>query len=234
MEPILSRFKLLTRRQFVEISALLLLTLASLKWALFMRHFLRLPPFSLGDLDQLQFDPFGSGIAMQTVAMPLALLYLFSSTSLFRRTVTGETRSHDKLKLFGALLSIQLVALSFNFWIYPVFRDMTTAGLLIVVVGGLLAGWPMGLGLSLSTAVISGTIFLLIESGGHFIFLEELRVSGPRAFLFWPLWREILFYLIGNLRVDGHLGRAGRWFVRGPASSLAIHPVFCLGNGCSP
>jgi signal transduction histidine kinase len=202
MEPILSRLRSLTRRQFVEISALLLLMLAAVKWALFMRHFLRLPPFSVGDLNRLQFDPFGSGIAMQTVAMPLALLYLFSNTSLFRRTVTGETRSHDKLKLFGSLLVIQLVTLIYNFWIFPIFRDMTTVGLLIVVVGGLLAGWSMGLGLSLSTAVISGTIFLLIESGGHFLFLEEFQVTGLRAFLFWPLWRDFLFYLLGNLRVS--------------------------------
>lgn len=183
-----------------------LATLAVWLWSLHVRQFLGRGEWAWSNLaGLLNIHPFGSAVSIQALAVPLILVYLFSRTRLFRRFVSGESKPGDGLKLFGALALLQLLALSYGLWLFYQNPDQTVIGLFIVLVGGFLGGWRMGLGLGLLSALISGTVFTAIETGGSLFgdFLFIITNPNP-GFIFEYIFAEMLpallpFYLI-NLR----------------------------------
>ncbi|MFQ5479628.1 MAG: sensor histidine kinase [Candidatus Binatia bacterium] len=169
-----------------------LATLAALVLALFARRVLEYPSLSLDSLTRFDFDLYVVGSTVQELIIPVALIYLFSSTALFRRVVSGETTPRDLLKLFGVLAIIQLLAFSYYLGL-AVFADIeTTLGLLIVVAGGLLGGWRVGLGLGVVTVFIHGTMQFAFYPDADL--LSIYRTEGLRGLFDLMLWVDVFFW----------------------------------------
>jgi sensor histidine kinase YesM len=130
-----------------------LLTLVVFAWALRVRQISEYPPLSPASLIDFDFDTYEIGVILQELLIPVALIYLLSGTGPFRRIVGGKAAPRDALKLFGALTVVQVLSLSYIL----VTDELATFGVLVVVVGGLLGGWRMGLGLGLITMLALGT-----------------------------------------------------------------------------
>ena len=181
---------LVTRRMFRGI-VIVLLTLAALALALHARWVSEHPPLSWASLTTFHFDSYEIGVAIQELVVPIALIYLFSGTSLFRRVIAGERTPRNLLKWFGVLAVIQGLALGYELGLFIVTDDQATLGLLGVVVGGLIGGWRVGLGLGLLTMFIRGTQDL-------FFYPDELvdiyRTAGLSGFLDSELWIDIFFW----------------------------------------
>ncbi len=173
-------------RRLLLLGAAVLTTLAMLALALTARvHQADAPPLTLRQLTDFGFDPYVIGYVFQDAILPLGLLYLLSSTALFRRWVAGERAPGDAAKLFGGLALIQGAAL-----LYGLGRHLgggepepVMLKLLVVVVGGLLGGWPMGLGLGLFSLFLRGTQELLFYDGS---FLADLYRAGELTLLSGP------------------------------------------------
>jgi hypothetical protein len=73
-------------QKMVLMAGALLATLAVLTVAWFARQRpVDLPPLTLDELTQFAFGPYLPGYIFQGIVVPAALLYLFSSTNVFRR-----------------------------------------------------------------------------------------------------------------------------------------------------
>jgi hypothetical protein len=136
------------------------------------RHFSRYPSLSLTDLINLEFGAYEFGIVFQELFIPVALVYLLSSLGFFRRVVGGKAIRRDKLTFFGLLVVIQILSLNYTI----LTKELATFGVFVVVTGGLLGGWRIGLGLGLVTVLAIGTqdtilwpdeeILLAYQTGG--------------------------------------------------------------------
>ena len=127
-------------------------------WAGYVRSAITDQPPSLDSLAAMDFDPYWFGLAAQEVAVPLVLLFLFSRTPLFHRTVTGATGRRDRLLLALALLGITLLYFLSQYGLITVTRDQATLGVLMVFVAALLGGWPVGLSVGVLSAVAMGLV----------------------------------------------------------------------------
>lgn len=207
MNPTQTRPKSETRNRIVGISIAGIVTVAAWIWALSVRQFLGQPILLFNDLTRLQFDPAASGVFIQALLVPLVLIYLFSAIPSFRRVVSGEARSRDGLKLFGMLVLIQCLTLAYDLSLFP--ADWTAFGLFIVIVGGFLSGWRVGLMLGLVTMLISGTyIYISGTRGMTIVHLLNLKFPPDApAGLPWKeaidlLGHEFLFFYVANLRAS--------------------------------
>lgn len=160
---------------------LLLITLIAIALALYVRSLSKLPPLTLGELTAFEFDPYAVGLAVQELAVPIVLIYLFSATSLFRRIINNETIQGDRLKLFGALVLIQLVSAGYILGLSTLTNDQITFGFLMVIIGGLLGGWRIGLGLGFIAMLINGTVDLIYYPDSDF--LNVYQVKGLAVFI---------------------------------------------------
>ncbi len=204
-QPGPNRGKRATVVRMAEVAFLVLATLAACLVTWFAREVMRRPPFPVDAL-RVEFNPFALGLSLQALIGPLVLVYLLSSTRTFRRIVSGEVRRHDRLRLTGMLVMIELITLVAA-WSMPS-PDRTVYGLFIVLIGGLLGGWPVGLGLGLIGMLGYGTIVYVIDIRGGVV-AWALRGIPPGADV-WPFLHEfvtrlgtefVLFYII-NLRAS--------------------------------
>jgi LytS/YehU family sensor histidine kinase len=144
------------------IGAAALVTLATLALALYARQLVPdLPPLTLAELPGFDFHPYWVGLLVQIIVVPVALIYLFSKTQLFLRVISGQVASRDTLKLLAVLAAIQLLAHVYDLWLTRLIGEPSLLNLLVVVVGGLLGGWKVGLGLGLTTMLFRGSQHLL-------------------------------------------------------------------------
>jgi LytS/YehU family sensor histidine kinase len=157
-----------------RIILILIFTLAAVGLAL-LSHQGQLPKVNL--IPDIEFAPYRIGLAMQEVAIPVALIYLFSSTRLFQRTVNNEATLRDSFMLWGVLSLIHFLYPNHVFGLYKFGQDVTTFGLLIIITGGMLSGWKIGFGLGF-VAMITHSIFEYLnslDSTDLFSTLLELR-----------------------------------------------------------
>jgi LytS/YehU family sensor histidine kinase len=167
-------------------------TLAVLALALYARQISGYSPLSLADLTSFEFDSYALGIAIQELAVPVVLVYIFSTTALFRRVISGEAKARDTLKLFGVLLVIQLLSLNYLFALSVLTNEQITFGTLIVVVGSLLGGWRMGLGLGLVTMFVYGIHELILYPEDGLLFLYQ--AEGLRTLFDLGAWSHLLVW----------------------------------------
>jgi len=73
-------------------------------------------PLSWEEVTAFEYDPYLIGYLFQGIVVPVVLIYLFSTTRVFRRIVSGKVERRDSLKLFAALALIQLFVLAFDLW----------------------------------------------------------------------------------------------------------------------
>ncbi len=169
-----------------------MISLAAFALAVYVRQFSEQPPLLPLDLTAFEFGPYAIGFAVQELAFPVVLIYIFSTTALFKRIINGETIPRDTLKLFGVLAVIQLFTLSYYLLLSSLADDQVTFGVLIVVTGSLLGGWRVGLGLGIITMFVNGTQNLVDYPEEELLLLyqtEGLRVLFNPAF-----WYDLLVW----------------------------------------
>jgi LytS/YehU family sensor histidine kinase len=150
--------------------AVVVVTVAALLLAWLARQRLvPLPPLSLEELTDFAFDPYMLGYIFQAIAVPAALLYLFSNAAAFRRAIGGPPAEGFSWPLFGLLALIQFFVL-----VYDLGRPLVlgggepapaTVGLLVVVTAGLLGGWRLGLAVGLVAWFLRGTQQMMLLPG---------------------------------------------------------------------
>lgn len=143
----------LTLRWITLAGALVLVTLATFVLALYAHQVSEFPPLSLANMINSEFGAYEVGIVFQELLIPLALIYFLSNTGPFRRSVSGEAVPGDMFKIFGMLTIVQILSLNYTL----LTDELTTFGVLVVMGGGLLGNWRVGLGLGLVTMLIIGT-----------------------------------------------------------------------------
>jgi len=199
--------------------------LVMLGLALHTRDYRRFGSVSLDELTRFRIDPFVIGVSVQILIVPIALVYLFSRTPVFRRLVSDESARRDGLKLFGALASLQFLALFYELNLSPVFPEHFTFGLPILITAGLLGGWRVGLGVGLITFLVTGS-----------------HIPVPIQDLYQPIWaayregnsQELSDLIFRGVIVESYLSnpwaRAPIWagVVAGLASALLKKQRFSL------
>lgn len=185
-------------RWIAPISAAALVTLAALALALCARQVVPdLPPLTWAELPGLEFHPYWVGLLVQIIVVPVALIYLFSKTRLFLRLISGQVVSRDTLKLFAVLAAIQLLAHVYDLWLTRLIGEPSLLNLLVVVVGGLLGGWKVGLGLGFTTMLFRGSQHLLPGLVPE-LFLS-LRHEGLIGWRYLPWGDMLLRHYVANL-----------------------------------
>jgi anti-sigma regulatory factor (Ser/Thr protein kinase) len=230
-------------RRIVEAGILLLLTLAAALVTLYARLVMRRGPFPINDL-HFDFNPVALGVAIQWLIVPLVLVYLFSSTPFFRRIVGGEVKPHDRLGLAGVLVSILLISLICDVNLST--PDRTVFGAFVIIIGGLLGGWRLGLALGLIGMFVSGMFAYLfdVHGGGLAIAMRGVPQVVTDA-KFWVnlltgLGTDLVLFYVINLRASmsvwigiaaGFLGNwlNERWLVPAIAFTLGAAVDFSAG-----
>jgi signal transduction histidine kinase len=173
----------------VGVGMTVLLTLAALAAALYARHYWRYEPLPVRELARFRVYPHFVGFSAQLFIVPTALIYLFSRTPIFRRIVGGGATTRDVLKLFGALVLLQLVSLNYELGLFIQSPDYVTLGLLITIVAGLLGGWQVGLGVGVVAFLVSGTRLSIVRLDMGEFLRVVWREGGMWRLFDWALWR---------------------------------------------
>ncbi len=205
-----------TFRWIARIGAAILVTLAAFALASYSRQALMAmgipidpepePSPQPDPFAALGFHPFEFGLVIQFIVVPIALIYLFSNTKLFR-LVTGEQATpRDRAKFFAGLVLIELLTHSYNLGFSRLVHEPPELGAMIVVApvviaAGMLGGWKMGLGLGLVAAFLHGTQNLLYlplpDMARELSFIYQ--AGGIRGVLHFPAGRILLEqYVIMN------------------------------------
>jgi signal transduction histidine kinase len=230
-------------QRLVYAGAAVLATCAVLALALYVRlEVADLPPVSLKEFTAFGFDPYLVGYLFEGVVVPAALIYLLSTTAPFRRVAAGQPQPSDALRLFVGLSIIQLLTLAFDLARFLSGRGeplQAALGLLVVVAGGLLAGWRLGLGLGLIAFFSRGTLELALmlgsgpldiyrQGGVPFLLREWPWPALLRDFYLYNMWAWSALWagLVAGL-IGGLLGN--RRFA--PGVALALGVGFDLGAG---
>lgn len=219
-----------TTYRAARLGGLVVVTLVAFALALYTRQLSNLPPLALPDLVAFEFDAYSIGLAVQELAVPVVLIYIFSTTALFRRIINGEAIPGDALKLFGVLAIIQLLSAAYVLSLSIFTNDQITFRFLIVIIGGWLGGWRVGLGL--------GLIAMFINGSEDFIFFPETELftayqTRGLGILFDPVLGSVLlwYYLLNPSAFSAvWVGLVGGW----GADLLAgrrFTPVTALGLG---
>jgi LytS/YehU family sensor histidine kinase len=191
-------------RWIALIGAAALVTLAAFALALYARQLVPgLPPLTPAELPGFDFHPYWVGLLVQIIVVPVALIYLFSKTRLFLRVISGQVASRDTLKLFAVLAAIQLLAHVYDLWLTRLIGEPSLLNLLVVVVGGLLGGWKVGLGLGFTTMLFRGSQHLLPglvpELGAVLRHLEASAAEGLIGWRYLPWGEMFLGNYVANL-----------------------------------
>lgn len=146
---------------------------------------IRFDQFELGidafAIEDLSIQSDDLGIAMEQLFIPFVGIFLLSTTTVFQKSVTGSRFTlADRRRLSLLLFSILTLNLFATVWQNDDFFLGVTDGLLIVMIGGLLAGGRVGL--LLGSYVLA---FYAINS----VVLEESPLLDEGLFesLFWTL-----------------------------------------------
>ncbi len=186
-------------RWIASLGAAVLVTVIAFALALYARQLVPdLPPLTLAELPGFDFHPYWVGLLVQIVVVPVALIYLFSKTQLFLRVISDQPAPRDTLKLFLVLAAIQLLAHVYDLWLTRLIGEPSLLNLLVVVVGGLLGGWKVGLGLGFTTMFFRGSQHLLPGLVPELLsILRHLEASAAEGLIGWRYlpWGDML---LGN------------------------------------
>ncbi len=231
--------------------AAILATAAACAWALYIarlrpgEHF----PLPEADLGRLVVNPYGFGLALQLTVIPMALLYLFSSTSTFRRFMGGRPTPRERRTLLIALALLCLLVFGYGEGLSRLAHEPPHVGYiavvpLAVVAAGLLGGWRMGL-------ILGGLGLFLYGTREFTSFLEAFspelislwQQDGLRGLLGVEWGHDLLrIYLLspwapGVLWAGLFCGLAADILGQRryqPLAALLLGALAGFGNGCFP
>lgn len=150
-----------------------------------------------------QSDFIGSGV--RELLMPIALLAIFSNTSLFRRIVTTQADSQAQWRFIMVLALIQFLTSLYNLGVLMTTGNIVTTGTFVVIVAGLLGGVRSGL------IIASVTVFVESLLGFYTLFPNVLTTDELNALISVVLlWSGTIFW-----------GKCGRCF-GGMAGSTSL------------
>jgi anti-sigma regulatory factor (Ser/Thr protein kinase) len=139
-----------------------LFSLLLLAWTIFVHASNAHDPWAWGNLLHLSLEPYLVGIAAQEMLLPVALLFLFSRSRLFRRAIGAENGiqlpSKDYFRLFLILVAGQLV---YGLYLYGLIRsteNSITLGVFFALLAGLLGGLPAGVAIGALAALTIGAL----------------------------------------------------------------------------
>ncbi|MFN8445519.1 MAG: sensor histidine kinase [Caldilineaceae bacterium] len=114
-------------------------------WAQLVRSAGTQEPFSFALIHGFNLDPYPFGIAILEALSPVALLFIFSRTPIFRRAIRSELSPVDRGKLTAGLIFILLLSLVARYTVTSVIEAHVLTGFFLVFVAGLMGGWQAGL-----------------------------------------------------------------------------------------
>ncbi len=187
-------------RQVWRGTGIVAVTALAFGWAAWARSFA--PEYlhlGISPADIWRVDPYRIGVIFQLTVVPVALIYLFSGTSPFRRVVRGEGTRRDLLYLLVGLAAVQVAVEGYALWFSHLVNEppLRHFACLTAIVAGLLGGWPLGVSVGLVTMLARGTREMILlalrlwhpEEG---LPLAELARMIPRCYgLMWcwsPVW----------------------------------------------
>jgi signal transduction histidine kinase len=191
-----------------------------LAWAVFLRANNDLPPLNWGGLGEVGFDPYIVGIAAQEMLLPVALLFLFSRWSLFRRCISSDQGADGvRWRLLLVMAGGQILYGIYQFGLIRSTDAAVTLGLVMAVAAGVLGGWPVGLGIGALAALTNAVLGYVAWPPGEVVEWD--------IFIAWYL----LFNLgaMAALWAGGVAGLAGPWLRQPPRFGLG--KLLALGLG---
>ncbi|RMF28620.1 MAG: hypothetical protein D6759_15410 [Chloroflexi bacterium] len=188
-------------RWMIRLGAMALVTLAALAWASYTRQIAPESPhqgLSPDEVASFRVNPYWIGFAFQLTVVPVTLLYLFSNLPPFQRIIGRRFHQRDRLWLVLGLVVIQGMVEGYGLWLSHLVGEPPPHRFtcLAAVVGGLVGGWPVGLGLGLATMLLRGSRDLILALAPEILF--SLRTDGPTALLQMP-WATWLSYFYSTM-----------------------------------
>lgn len=153
---------------------------------------LKYPPLSPQWLKACTVNPYDVGYAVQSLFVPVILIYAFSRTDFFRKLISDPPSHQETRKLGSWLAAIQTIAVVYFVGIeFLTGGHGTVLGYVLIVFGGLLGGWRIGLGLSLFTLFLRATLSLLISPHQELVLLWQ--GAGTGSLLNISFWGILVF-----------------------------------------
>jgi signal transduction histidine kinase len=189
-------------RQKILVGAMAISGLAALAWIIVARQYLEVQPtLPQAGFDRLEINPYPVGVGVLSLVVPVALIYLFSRAASLQKAITETAVTPPSLRLIGALVLLQFLALNYELELFFVNPDRVTLGLSVVVVAALLGGWRAGLGLGLVTLLITGTRLMIHNLDVIDFFRDVYEHAAPGEFSF-ILRDTLLRHYLVNLQAS--------------------------------
>jgi signal transduction histidine kinase len=136
-------------------------------------------PLAWKEMTRFEIHQVDIGVFLQFIVVPVLLMFLLSSVPPFRRLLQDLSRPRATLKLFLAVLAVQLLSQVYAVWICTTMEMPFFIGLLVILIGSLLGGWRIGLSLGVISMVFQGTYELFTLSN----FPADVQILGLWKFL---------------------------------------------------
>ena len=149
-------------------------------YILYIRREHGVTPPSWLSLTQLNLNPYTVGLAVQELIIPVALVFLLSSSPAFKRLARSEARRRDRWFLFAALAFMQALFFVYIFALEAIEISQITRGGLIVLIAGFLGGPWVGGGVGVLTWALMGVRGL--------VYWPPSETANVSTIFHWHFW----------------------------------------------
>lgn len=170
------------------VTLMIAVSILQLIYTLDLRRKFELEPIPLNSLTSFGFDVYEIGLAFQGLVIPLTIIFLISGSSLFRRAVSGNLSSRDRLKLFLLFSLIQILFFAYGYGLYKLDIGNITLAYFLIIVAGFMGGWSVGFGLAIVSFVLLGFWNLMLwppEEYSSWVFYSYFLYNEASTPLIW-------------------------------------------------
>ncbi|MBX7218373.1 MAG: histidine kinase [Blastocatellia bacterium] len=183
------------RRQGWCLGGIFLATVGLAAWAWAVRVLYGIQVPLVAEIRQIRLSAAAVGVALEQVIIPIVLFYGFCRTGFFHRLISEELAPAEKYRLVLVLVLGQCLtlgtALGVEVWVR---QPLVSFGFLIVLIGGFLGGWSVGLWL--------GGVTCAVRVGVHWYLFPETGVMAHTLGNLWGLaaiWAGLVAGLTARL-----------------------------------
>ena len=115
-------------------------------------------------------DPYLFGLALQEILFPLAFLVILTTRPVFQEFLNGDGTIGRRVQL---TLLLALIEIGYIGYVAYTDQGWISFGIFVIVAGGLIGGWRLGLALGVMSFFIEGTIDLFLEAQENYYVLED-------------------------------------------------------------